>query len=147
MGTYHLCQRGRASLKERLYILDFFITVPIIELFKWEVSYLLPDYYEWTECANLLDISRMAQRDISECCFSHRRYYETVDAFECDVSPCTPESLLEKLQNKFPELKEKFASCLRLAQSFQLPSLGKCCNLSCKIYTVSVCWFDQELLL
>ena len=121
MGTYHLC--WLASLKD--CILDFIITVPIIELFKWEVSYLLPDNYEWTECANLLDLSSMAQRDISECCFYPRRYYETVDAFESNVHPRTPESFLKQLQMKFPELKEKFASCLAQAQSFQLPSLGK----------------------
>ena len=107
----------------------FFVSVRMIELFKWKVSTLLSDKHDWPVFLDLLGISSMVQRDISKHCFAHRCYYEIVDAFECGAIQQdyarTPERLLEKLQQKLPDLREELAGCLKAAQSFEIPTLSK----------------------
>ena len=93
------------------------------------MSNLLSDKHDWPVVLRLLGISSMVQRDISKHCFAHRCYYETVDAFECSAIQLdharTPEMLLEKLQQKLPDLREELAGCLKAAQSFEIPKLSK----------------------
>ena len=107
----------------------FFVLVRTIELFKWEVLNLLGDKHDWPVFLDLLGISSMVKRDISKHCSAQRCYYEIVDAFECEAIQQdyarTPERLLEKLQQKLPNLRGELAGCLEAAQSFEIPTLSE----------------------